>query len=181
MSLRTQYRCGTPERRARVRDADPARGERILNGIDFLEVASDDQRTLEITFIGPLPGETGGVPASPALTIDDVVIEGGVRVVDVQVTQVSASDNVLTVEVDRAGDFSTYVLRLVAGGPVLRPRMASIRCSLRSPSRSRPGAGAISTARLTRTARPRLCLRRSSTIWRRTTPASGGSCSIACA
>jgi hypothetical protein len=116
MSLRTQYRCGTPERRARVRDADPARGERILNGIDFLEVASDDQRTLEIAFIRPLPGETGGVPGSPALTIDDVVIEGGVRVVDIRVTQISAAENVLTVEVDKAGDFSTYTLRLVAGG-----------------------------------------------------------------
>lgn len=121
MSVRTQYHCGTPERRARVRDADPARGERILNGIDFLEVASDDQRTLEITFIRPLPGETGGVPASPALTVDDVVIEGGVRVVDIRVIQVTAADNVLTVDVDSAGDFSTYTLRVVAGGADAAP------------------------------------------------------------
>jgi hypothetical protein len=113
--MRTPYYCGTPERRAAVRDADPARGERVLNGIDFLEVASDEQLTLEITFLAPLPGETDGVPAAPALTETSIVIEGGTRVTDVAVMGVSAAANVLTVTVDRAGDFSTYRLRLVAG------------------------------------------------------------------
>lgn len=109
------YYCGTPERRAAVRDADPSRGERVLNGIDFLEVASEDQRTVEITFLQPLPGEVDGVPAAPVLTGANIVIEGGTRVTDVAVTGVSNADNVLTVTVDRAGDFSTYRLRLVAG------------------------------------------------------------------
>lgn len=113
--MRDLYFCGTPERRALVRDADPAQGERILNGIDFLEVVSADQRTLEVTFLKPLPGETGGVPASPALTTDNVVIEGGDRVTDIRVTAVAAADAVLTVSVDREGDFSEYALRLVAG------------------------------------------------------------------
>lgn len=113
--MATPYFCGTPQRRAAVRDADPARGERVLNGIDFLEVASEDQLTLEITFLRPLPGQTDGVPAAPVLTADNVVIEGGTRVTDIAVMGVSAAGNVLTVTVVRAGDFSTYVLRLVSG------------------------------------------------------------------
>lgn len=115
MTVRTQYRCATPQRRALVRGADAAAGQSVLNGIDFLEVISEDQRTLEVTFLRPLPGETGGVPAAPSLGIADVVIEGGVRVRDIAVTAVAAADNVVTVEVDRAGDFATYVLRLVSG------------------------------------------------------------------
>lgn len=115
MTVRTQYRCATHQRRALVRGADAAAGQSVLNGIDFLEVLSEDQRTLEVTFLRPLPGETGGVPAAPSLGIADVVIEGGVRVRDIAVTAIAAADNVVTVEVDRAGDFATYVLRLVSG------------------------------------------------------------------
>lgn len=118
---RTQYRCGTPERRALVLQADATFGQSVLNGIDFLEVASADQRTLELTFLRPLPGETDGVPAAPPLGVDDIVIEGGVRVRDIVVTAVTAADDRLTVEVDRAGDFSTYVLRLVAGAAAADP------------------------------------------------------------
>ena len=114
--MTSPYFCGTPERRAAVRDADAAQGERVLNGIDFLEVVSDDQRTLELTFLRPLPGETDGVPeGASALTADNIVIEGGTRVTDIRVTAAATDGSVLTITVDREGDFSTYRLRLVAG------------------------------------------------------------------
>ncbi|MBV8819098.1 MAG: putative baseplate assembly protein, partial [Acidobacteriaceae bacterium] len=53
-------------------------------------------------------------PPSPSvLTKDNIVVEGGVRVRNITVMSVSASGNVLTVVVNTAGDYSTYVLRLV--------------------------------------------------------------------
>src|SRR6266540_858660 len=102
-----QYRCGDARRRRFVRDASPA----TINGIDYLEVLPG-QTTLEVTFLHNLPGETDGVPASPPLKAENVVIDGGVRITNIHVTQVSSSGNVLTVTVNASGDFSTYVLRL---------------------------------------------------------------------
>jgi Baseplate J-like protein len=102
-----QYRCGDARRRRLVRDASPA----TINGIDYLEVGPG-QKTLEVTFLHNLPGEANGVPASPALTVENVVVEGGVRITNIHVTQVAAAGNVLTVTVDASGDFSAYVLRL---------------------------------------------------------------------
>src|SRR5439155_23619966 len=96
-----QYRCGDARRRRMVRDASPP----TINGIDYLEVGPD-QKTLEVTFLHNLPGEANGVPASPALKIENVVVEGGVRITGIHVTQVASSGNVLTVTVDASGDFS---------------------------------------------------------------------------
>ncbi len=112
----TQYHCGSERRRELVRSAVGADGLPVLNGIDYLEVAVADQTTLELVFIHPLPGEVGGVPGapSPPLTADNLIVEGGVRGVGVQVLAVAAAGSVLTVTVDRAGDFSTYRVRLVA-------------------------------------------------------------------
>jgi hypothetical protein len=104
-----QYRCGDARRRRTVRDASPA----TVNGIDYLEVGPD-QKTLEVTFLHNLPGETDGVPSSPMLKVENVVVEGGVRITNIHVTQVTSAGNVLTVKVDAAGDFSTYILRLRA-------------------------------------------------------------------
>jgi hypothetical protein len=84
------------------------------NGIDYVEVTSADQLTLEVHFVQPLPGETGGVPVGPALTTANVRVDGGIRVVGVDVVTVAAAGSVLTVEVDRPGDFSPYTLRIVA-------------------------------------------------------------------
>jgi len=84
-----------------------------LNGIDYLEVDPGDQRTLTVHFLKPLPGQTGGVPASPALTKANVAIEGGVRIRGIAVTGAVSADDTLTVTVDEPGDFSTYALRLV--------------------------------------------------------------------
>lgn len=89
-----------------------------LNGIEFLEVSDDPQapadrrqRTLFIHFIKAIDAS--------ALAPENVRIEGGERVSNVVVTGVSvvadADARVLAVEVDRAGDFSVYTLRLVGG------------------------------------------------------------------
>jgi len=91
------YRCGVEGRRAAVEAST------TVNGIDFLEV-SPDQKTLTVAFVHDL-GLAG-------LTTANVVIEGGVRITPVKVTTVSVAASVLTVTVDRAGDYSSYRLRL---------------------------------------------------------------------
>ena len=103
-----QYHCRNQRRVAALRalaDASPAPP---LNGIDYLEVAPDQTRLL-VHFVHDL----GEVPAMP-LTTAMVEIRGGVRVRNPRVIDVTASGHVLTVEVERPGDFSPYVLRLVA-------------------------------------------------------------------
>jgi hypothetical protein len=91
--------CGTDNRRELVLNAGKN------NGIDFLEIASDDQRTLAVTFLLPLTGTQ--------LTARNIQVEGGVRVRNISVTSVNVVGNMLTVTVAFAGDFSTYTLRLV--------------------------------------------------------------------
>ncbi len=104
--MATQYRCKNLARQAAVRNTRAADNSPLRNGIDFLEVASDDQKTLQVTFIHDLP------PA-PTLAPTNVVIEGGVRIRDIRVQAVTQAGKVVTVTVDKAGDFSTYTLRIV--------------------------------------------------------------------
>ncbi|MBX3117496.1 MAG: putative baseplate assembly protein [Fimbriimonadaceae bacterium] len=93
------YVCGKQRRLEAVRTAG------VLNGIDFLEVRHPAQTTLDITFV-----------KSPAgLTVQNFRIEGGVRVTNIAVTGAPINGNVVSLTVDRPGDFSTYVLRVVAG------------------------------------------------------------------
>lgn len=138
MSDHSPLRCATEDRR-RV-TGDPASGH---NGIDYLEVVSGDQRTLEVHLLHPAPGEPGGVPAGPALTADDVRIAGGERITGIRVTGVAAAAEVLTVTVDTAGDFSPYTLRLVAGGtddavpPGFDPALAAVTFSFKAGCPSR--------------------------------------------
>lgn len=131
--MSTRFLCQEPRRVAAVRDtlADPR--PVAINGIDYLEIASADQRQIDVFFIHPVPGETGGLPASPALMAANFVIEGGDRIRNVQVAQVLAiDDNRIRLLVDGAGDFSTYVLRLVhaSGDPGVPagfdPQLASV-------------------------------------------------------
>ncbi len=91
-----------------------------LNGIDYLEVISGDQRTLLVRFLKELP-ET--LPF-------EVRVEGGVRIAPIRVlwaaradippagfpipVPVEAPQSALLVHVNMAGDFSPYRLRLVA-------------------------------------------------------------------
>jgi hypothetical protein len=110
----TQYMCGDRRRRDRVATATNESGQAFLNGIDFLEVSPADHQTLVVHFVHPLPGQAGGIPAAPALTPDNFRIEGGVRITGVRVEAVaSTAARVITLATSRAGDFSTYTLRLV--------------------------------------------------------------------
>ena len=126
--------CTDDERRHDVADAAST-----FNGIDWVEVDPADQRILHVGFLHPLPGETGGVPASPALGPSNVVIEGGERIRNIGVVSVTAATDVLTVTVDHAGDFSPYALRIVRSpadhsapknfDPVLSARLFSFKAN----------------------------------------------------
>lgn len=105
--MSTQYICQKNER------ADLVGKSATLNGIDYIEVVSVDQKTLELHFIHPLPGQSNGIPATPPLTNNNIIITGGMRIRNVQVLNVSAAAEVLTVQVNIAGDFSFYTLSLV--------------------------------------------------------------------
>ena len=104
--------CRDERRRADVRAAD-------LNGLDYLEVADDAQRTLVVYFLGKAPRAIG---------TGNLRISGGRRVRDIAVTRVEvirqadpALDDVMEVTVDRPGDFSTYVLQVVRADADGRP------------------------------------------------------------
>ncbi len=112
--MSTQYRCKNQQRRTLVRETE-INGRPRLNGIDYLEVASD-RKTLFVYFIHPLAESTENnrVPLNLAsLTAENVIISGGTRLQGVQVESVSSFANILNVRVDQVGDFSTYTLRLV--------------------------------------------------------------------
>lgn len=95
----TPYYCATERRRSEVRNAAS------LNGIDYLEVSPADQRELRVHFIHPVAGLTAG----------NFRIEGGVRVTGIEVvTLAGIAAEVVTLQTDRAGDFSSYTLRLVS-------------------------------------------------------------------
>ena len=86
-----------------------------LNGIDFLEVLDDPalpvsqrQRTLFVHFLKPL--------AASVLAEENIRIDGGERIRDVAVASVTIGPDalVLTVQVNKPGDFSTYTLSVVS-------------------------------------------------------------------
>jgi hypothetical protein len=110
-----KYYCQNENRK------DAVRNNPVLNGIDYLEVTSSDQKTLTITFIHNLPGQSNPVPASPELTAGNIHIEGGVRIKNIKVENVVANDNTLTITVDQAGDFSYYTLYIVNVAPITTP------------------------------------------------------------
>ena len=113
------YFCCTERRREAVRAPESG-----LNGIDFLEVrdeasqaTAERQRTLLVHFLKPLEPDS--------LTAENVRIVGGERIRDVRVVDATIDggfgSDVLVVEVDRPGDFSTYTLRVVDGDDERRP------------------------------------------------------------
>jgi hypothetical protein len=104
------YFCCTELRRNAVKQHP------TLNGIDFLEVLDDPalpndkrQRRLFVHFIKPL--------AAGALKQKNIRIEGGERIRDVAAAgdpTIDAGDKtIFNVDVNQAGDFSIYTLRLV--------------------------------------------------------------------
>jgi hypothetical protein len=113
--MSTRYRCEDQRRRAAVRAARGPGGEPVVNGIDYLEVAPS-QRTLLVHFLHDLVGPDA-VPGAVQLGVEHVRIDGGVRVTGIGVTHVTATDDLLSVEVDAPGDFSTYRLSLVGSSP----------------------------------------------------------------
>jgi hypothetical protein len=104
--------CCDPRRREIVRAGG------VSNGIDFLEVRADP-RELDVHLLDDPSAEV------QALRPDQVTITGGVRIRGIRVESVACAGRVLTVRVDRPGDFSTYTLTLapVAG---MDARLASI-------------------------------------------------------
>lgn len=126
------YLCRAPGRADALRAAALDSPPRLLNGIEYLEVAPD-QRRLLVHFVHAL----ALVPALP-LAPANVEIRGGLRVRDPAVTGVQADGAVLSVEVATPGDFSTYTLRLVAsaGGAAppadIDPALAQIEFSFKA-------------------------------------------------
>jgi len=112
--MKTHEICIGEERRESVRGAS-------LNGFDYVEVTGDDQRTIAVYFLGKAPPaiEVEGHPRPP-ITKRNVRIEGGRRIRNVRVLDVSIhrnehprEDDWMEITVDKAGDFSPYTLRLV--------------------------------------------------------------------
>lgn len=109
----TIYFCCDDFRRNLV-DAHPT-----LNGIDYLEVQDDPSMDLEDRqrFLQLVLLKT---PAA-ALTVENLRIDGGEAVRGIRIAGLAASGNLLTIEVDTPGDYSTYTLRLVASPTVDDP------------------------------------------------------------
>jgi hypothetical protein len=119
--MQLKQHCGSQERRQKVLASDKQIGGLELNGVDFLEVLDADapseaerQRLIDLTFLKPDGVTDGG--GAPLLTTDNLLITGGVRIRDVKVLGVATGADALTLRltVDRPGDFSTYVLRLIS-------------------------------------------------------------------
>lgn len=113
------------------RRVNALKSQNALNGIDFLEVSDNPadaykkrQCTLFLHFVNDL--------FLNSLREENILIEGGERIRNIKVVKVicstigspplsppsfasppDVSSNMLTVEVDKRGDFSTYTLRLV--------------------------------------------------------------------
>jgi hypothetical protein len=117
--------CKDDQRRVAVRR------RKDLNGLDYLDV-SQDQKTLTVYFLGKAPAQllqsAGEKNADYEKRLREYVrIEGGRRVRDIKVTDVSVHqainprtrkvdpelDDWMDVSVDKYGDFSTYSLRMV--------------------------------------------------------------------
>jgi predicted phage baseplate assembly protein len=106
------------ERRRDIRKHINPAGEHDLNGIDYLEVDTLQTR-LTVYFIGPAPAQ---------IAADNIRIDGGTRIRDIKVKEIHRCDpkdphvdGCLQIEVDQAGDFSTYTLRLVKASAPGRP------------------------------------------------------------
>ncbi len=120
------YSCCDDRRKEAVRKHP------TLNGIDYLELSDDPAvpgdeplRTLYVYFIKPL-GDAS------LLGRENVKIEGGERIRDIAVTSVSAGangqSNLIIAQVNKAGDFSSYTLRLLPGirGPQFDPLLTTV-------------------------------------------------------
>lgn len=119
-----RYFCCGDERRAAV-EAHPT-----LNGIDFLEVDTDQHRLL-VRFLKPLQaGQVGE---------RNISISGGIRVRGIRVTSaqrlgvLGEARHILVVRVEPVGDFSPYTLKLAFEPKAewLDPRFAEVAFSFK--------------------------------------------------
>jgi hypothetical protein len=108
--------CDSENRREDVRRHNQ------LHGLDYLEVGPD-QTTLTVHFLGSAPEKPHEIEPP------NVIIEGGRRIRKIKVLQTLTSrsgdpefDDTLEVVVDHPGDFSTYILRIVACDSHGRPQ-----------------------------------------------------------
>jgi hypothetical protein len=133
------YFCGQQNRRELVLH-NPA-----LNGIDYLEVLGSPGcgTQLAVTFLRPAQ--------SLGLTPANISITGGTLVQAVSVSPATAQDPyVVTIGLDRTGDFSAYTLALVAGpttgeppaglDPQLSSAVFSFKAGCPSPADCLPGS-----------------------------------------
>ena len=130
------YFCCDDTKRRNAVKAHPT-----LNGIDFLEVLDDHddpfserQRTLFVHFIDKdtVAGRQSLATLLSQLRIENVRIEGGERIRDIFVTEITTNvsspptsppgpANVLTIRVSKAGDFSPYTLRFIKDATLEEP------------------------------------------------------------
>src|SRR2546430_15732732 len=110
MNFDTEQCWDESQRRRDIRRHQDSRGVHDLNGIDYLMV-DEAQTTLTVYFLGPAPAN---------LATNNVRIDGGVRIRNIQVKSLSRCDpgdrrvdGCLQIRVYQPGDFSTYTLRLV--------------------------------------------------------------------
>ncbi len=121
------YFCCTETRRNAVKQHP------VLNGIDFLEVLdnksdpfNERQTTLFLHFLKPITSST--------LDVENFRIEGGERILEIKIVSVvplaiasfpssppENANKILVIKVDKAGDFSNYVLKLVSNNRDPRP------------------------------------------------------------
>jgi hypothetical protein len=112
-----QYFCESEQRKRDVLN------HALLNGIDYLEVVDRDmpgdelpQGRLLVYFLKALP-----TAPEDRLRRVNVLIKGGQRIRNVSVKAISSDDHVLTVDLDRYGDFATYTLQIVKGAGSVSP------------------------------------------------------------
>jgi hypothetical protein len=102
----------------------------VLNGIDFVEVASPDQLTLRVHFQNPVAVQ-GTLTAAPTIAGGDVIRTVAVRpVTNADWSTDAAGRPVLTMHADAPGDFSYYTLTLAS--PALDPYFMSSKFTFKA-------------------------------------------------
>lgn len=116
------YYCGTENRRNRVRNT-LVNGQPLWHGIDYIEVMADENPpSLQVYFLHDLSVPIYGNTQAPTLTLDNIRIEGGVRIKGIRaIAPPTLEKQLLSVPLSAVGDSSTYTFRLVVSKDDLEP------------------------------------------------------------